>query len=48
MKTNWDERDITWEIPKLGDSVGSFTTKCLKVTAGINERVCDETVCCTL
>ena len=40
--TERDERAIIQEIPKLQDSVGSFTTKRLKVTAGIDERVCDE------
>ena len=46
--TDRDERAINQEIPKLRDSVGSFTTKSLKVTAGINERVCDETLHHTL
>ena len=41
--TDRDERAIIQEIPKLRDSVGSFTTKRLKVTEGIDERVCDET-----
>ena len=39
-----DERAIIREIPDLRDSVGSFTAKLLKKTAGIDERVCDETV----
>ena len=38
--TDQDERKIL----KLQDSVGSFTTKRLKVAVGINKRVCDETV----
>ena len=46
--TDRDERAIIRKIPNLRDSAGSFTTKCLKVTAGINKRVCDETVCHTL
>ena len=39
-----DENTIIREIPKLRDSVGSFTTKRLKGTGGINERVFDEAV----
>ena len=46
--TGRDEKAIIQEISKLGDAVGSFTTKRLKVTAGIDERVCDETVRLTL
>ena len=42
--TDRDERAIIREIPKLRESVASFTTKRLKVTAGIDETVCDETV----
>ena len=45
---NRDERAVVREIQKLRDSDGSFTTKHLKVTAGIDERVFDEIVCRTL
>ena len=43
-----DERAIIREIPRLRESVGSFTTKRLRVAAGIGKRVCDETVRRTL
>lgn len=43
-----DKRALIREIPKLRESVGSFTTKRLKVAAGISKRVCDETVRRTL
>ena len=39
-----DTRAIIREIPRLRESVGSFTTKRLKVATGIGDRVCDETV----
>lgn len=43
-----DKRAILRQIPKLRESVGSFTTKRLRVTSGIGNRVCDETIRRTL
>ena len=42
--TTREKRSILREIPKLRESVGSFTTKRLRAAAGVQTTVCDETI----
>ena len=42
--TDRDKRAILRQVPILRETVGSFTTKRLRVTAGIGNQVCDKTI----
>ena len=42
--TDRDRRSLLRQVPLLREAVGSFTTKRLRVAAGIDVNVCDETV----
>ena len=42
--TSRERRSILCEIPKLRESIGSFTTKRLHASAGVQKNISDQTV----